>query len=206
MNRIEGIWVGVVALIVLGSLSAWLIASGRPLNTFVATTVTSQPIATATTTIPTPTQPAGGKRPVAVANQDVVSILSNITGVSEFRSLLFSSGVAATIGKGSTSKYTIYVPTNGAFARLPRGTITNLSTAQKRRLVQYHIVSGAAIDPGATVSGSIQTLSGDTLNFSAPVGGTPMVGSANIIAEYKGTNGTVYLIDGVLLPPQQRTQ
>lgn len=210
MNQLQGIWTGIVAIIVLGSLGVWLIAWGRPLNTFVATTVTPGNMSSATSTasgsdIPTPTKTAESGRAVAVANKDVVSIVSNISGITEFRSLLFSSGIASTISARSATKYTIFVPTNAAFGRLPRGTITSMTATQKKRLVQYHIVSGSAIDPGATISGSIPTLAGESLNFSAPVGGQPLVGSARIVAEYQGTNGTVYLIDGVLLPPQVRT-
>lgn len=206
MNQEKGIWTGIVAIVVLGSLAVWLIAWGRPLNTFFVTEqapAMAEKNASTTATASKPVEAKGNAAKLAVerANGDVLSIISNTSGISEFRSLLYSTGVASQIS--AATKYTIFVPTNAAFSRLPRGTITNLSTDERMRLVRYHLISGAAIDPTASVAGSTQTLSGDYLNFSSEIGAATMVGNARILAQYNGTNGTVYLIDSVLLPPKR---
>jgi uncharacterized surface protein with fasciclin (FAS1) repeats len=93
------------------------------------------------------------------------------------------------------------VPTDGAVSQLPAGTISGLSAAAKKRLVEYHIVTGRAVDVDAENSGSIQALSGDALNFSLGTNNTPMVNSSITVTEYKASNGVVYLIDNVLIPP-----
>ena len=58
----------------------------------------------------------------------------------------------------------------------------------------------------AQSSGSIQALSGDALNFTFGTDNIPMVNSAILITEYKGSNGVVYLIDNVLVPPTSSQQ
>ena len=55
-------------------------------------------------------------------------------------------------------------------------------------------------------TGVIQALSGDPLNFSDTSTNIPQVNSSIIGGEYQGSNGVVYLINGVLLPPQKTTE
>lgn len=68
--------------------------------------------------------------------------------------------------------------------------------------MQYHVISGRAVDVDAQISGGIAALSGDALNFSN-INNIPMVGSAIVIAEYKASNGIVYLVSGALVPPKR---
>ena len=92
---------------------------------------------------------------------------------------------------------------NGAFAQLPGGTVANMTAEEKKRLIQYHIVSGRAVEMGEQVAGSIEALSKDVLNFSFGKDKIPMVNSAIVITQYNGKNGVVYVIDNVLLPPKK---
>lgn len=194
----KGIWVGVVALAIIGALALWWIAASQPISTW-----TDMPYRLGSasglggpmgnTGIP---MMGGGSR----VGSDVVSIAENITGASTFGSWLVSTGVGAQIrGAGP---YTIFVPTDKAISTLPAGTFTNLSSAERRRFVQYHVISGRAVDVDAQISGGIAALSGDALNFSN-INNIPMVGSAIVIAEYKASNGIVYLVSGALVPPKR---
>jgi uncharacterized surface protein with fasciclin (FAS1) repeats len=201
-KEIKGVWAGVVAVLVAAALGYWWYTSGLPLSTWLGFGGEA-PLVVSTST---PTAEVPSARPVASATArtsetDVVSIVTSLPSVSTFRSLLSSTGVGATINARSVSPYTILVPTDGAIAQLPRGSIQGLSPADKRRLVQNHVIAGRAVDADALVSGQMVSLSGDTLNFSYGSNGIALVGSAIIIAKYEGTNGVVYVIDGVLLPP-----
>lgn len=189
-------WVGAVLLLVIGALLYWWASSGLPLSTW-----TGLGIGTATTTDGTPDTSSGGA--VSTSNQDVASIVAGLSNASQFKALFTSSGVAATINPKSTSKYTIFVPTDGSMRQLAPGTISNLTAAEKKRLVQYHVISGRELDADALVAGQMTALSGDSLNFNYGANGIPMVNSSIIISEYRGTNGTVYVIDNVLLPPKK---
>jgi uncharacterized surface protein with fasciclin (FAS1) repeats len=202
-NKNRDVWIGVIALVVIGGLGIWWLMSNDN-SASMTNTVATSTTATTTTTTTANKNTAQGPQTVDRSSQNVVSIAENISGASDFASWLSSTGVAATL-KGA-GPYTIFVPTDGSISQLPAGTISKLTAAGKKRLVQYHIVTGRAIDVTAENSGSIQALSGDALNFSYNATNIPMVDSAITITEYKGSNGVVYLIDNVLIPPTSTQQ
>ncbi|MCR4333619.1 MAG: fasciclin domain-containing protein [Patescibacteria group bacterium] len=196
MNN-KGLWL-VVGIIVLAIL-AWWLWSGSQEGGFLGT-INGQ-VSTSTN--------LGGEGGMAAQSgtvstarraSDVASIASSISGASTFASLFASTGVKAAItGPGP---YTIFVPTDGAISLLSSGTISGMSAAEKKRLIEYHVISGRAVDPAGIERGSLQALSGDALNFEvSDLDETARVNSAFAIKAYQGTNGVVYLISGVLLPP-----
>jgi len=194
----RGFWLGLGALIVVAALGLWWITASRPigldgLNGLGNASSTSQDIQNST-----------DSGPVTVTNlaTDVLSVLGGIAGTSRFASLLSTTGVSGMVtGKGP---YTIFVPTDGAFSLLPAGTLSKMTAAQTKRLVEDHVVSGRKLDPDAVRSGSIMALSKDILNFNVGPDMTSRVGSAIIIKAYEGSNGIVYLISGVLIPPKSK--
>lgn len=201
-----GVWPIIVGACVVAALGLWWIAAGVPLDSWTpfvgGTHASSTPEAAASSTA----SAAPGHVTVVRGSKktDVAAIVASIPEASRFNSLFRSSGVAATIGTGSGSSYTVFVPTNGAFAQLPAGTVSDMSTAEKLRLIQYHVVSGRAIDVDALRAGTVEALSRDALNFSFGTDNIPMVNSAIVVARYEGKNGVVYLIDNVLLPPKKQ--
>jgi|GEM_PF-748863 len=216
MNENKGIWIGAVVIVVLGALGLWWVSSGLPMNTSTGTDNSGAQVATTSnngsntgsnsgSTGGTGTTGGTTGRPVTASNSDVASIVASLSGFTQFKSLFASTGIGATITPQAGGKYTIFVPTDGAVSQLPAGTIANMTAAEKKRLIQYHVVSGRAIDADAQVAGQIQALSGDALNFNYGTNKIPMVNSAIIVAQYNGTNGTVYVIDNVLLPPKKST-
>ena len=199
MNENKGIWIGVVVFMVIGALGLWWIAASRPLNSSTGWFGVGQ---TATTTATS--TPRTGVSPSVTrtrSSSDVVSIIAGLSGASQFNTQFRASGVASSIS--ASGKYTIFVPTNGAFSQLAAGTISSMTAAEKKRLVQYHVISGSNIDVDTFIAGQMTALSKDVLNFSFSTQKIPMVNSAIVIAEYTGKNGTVYLIDNVLLPPKK---
>ena len=85
---------------------------------------------------------------------------------------------------------------------LPTGTINDLDGAQLKRLVEYHIISGKEIDVNAETAGTVMALSKDLLNFSKNPGDvSARVNSSVVLHAYKTSNGVVYIIGTVLLPP-----
>jgi transforming growth factor-beta-induced protein len=195
-------WIGIVALIVVVVLALWWAAARLQINTDIGTFGMFAPAEDTTQmTANGATEDGVTVSRVSRTYPDVSSIVSSLSTASQFNALYKSTGVAATI-KGST-KYTIFVPTNGAFAQLAPGTIGNMTAAEKKRLVQYHVISGRAVDVDALMSGTVQALSRDELNFNYSEDKIPMVNSAIVITQYTAKNGTVYLIDNVLLPPKK---
>ena len=189
MNENKGIWLGGLALLIVAVLGLWWFSASRSggiAGVDNATTSTRGLVSSVSKT--------------DRSSSDVVSIAQSISGASTFGGWLSSSGVSAQItGKGP---YTIFVPTDAAIAKLKTGTFTNLSAAGKTRFVQYHIVKGRAIDVDAQISGTIHALSGDDLNFDN-TNNIALVNSGIVTAQYKGSNGMVYVINTVLVPPEK---
>ena len=142
--------------------------------------------------------------PTGVANATVAGIISSLSNESRFAGLLASTGVVGSVaGKGP---YTVFVPTNAAFGLLPPGSL-NLNVAGLKRLVQYHIVSGKKIDVNIQQSGTITALSKDMLNFSVLAGDkSARINSSVALRAYKASNGIVYVVSAVLLPPYDAQQ
>ena len=126
----------------------------------------------------------------------IVSSLSSITEGSQFIALLSSSGVTSLLtGKGP---YTLFIPINEKFSQIPG----HLTAAQQKRLVEYHVIAGKNIDVNIQQSGVIQALSQDMLNFSIRPGDkSARINSSVALQKFVTSNGTIYLIDQVLLPP-----
>ncbi len=193
MNNNSNVWMwalGIIVILVLGIGLWW--ANGGMSATNGSPTASSTPEAATTTT-----------QPVAVETRTgtVASVVAGLSGASRFASLFASTGVAATItGKGP---YTIFVPTDEAYAA-SAAAINAMTAAQKKRLVQYHVVSGKMLDVDAVSSGNYTALSKDSLNFNVRTQDkSAFVNSAYVIRQYKASNGVVYLIGGaVLIPPQ----
>lgn len=185
-------WVGGAAIVIIVILILW--AWGGAQNPqYAGYAATSTPDA-----LESPNNPT---RTVAEEARDgtVLGIIAGIPEASRFGTLLSSTGVKAEIaGQGP---YTVFVPTNASFSLLPPGAL-NLSGTQMRRLAEYHVVMGRAIDVNAQLAGTIQALSKDMLNFSVfPSDKSARVNSAVALKAYKASNGIVYLVSEVLLPP-----
>ncbi len=184
----------VVALIVFGLW--WLFQS--PSTTTGDTATTTPQVATTTVeTTPTPVATATEVR----TSSTVDAIVASLTNATKFAALYSSTGVSASItGKGP---YTVFVPTDSAFANLSPGTLSGMTAAQTKRLVQYHVVSGKILDLDAVSSGHYTALSKDMLNFNVQ-SQTKLayVNSGYTITQYKASNGIVYVISAVLVPPQ----
>ena len=188
-------WVVGIIIVLLIILGVWWFAQGGA----------ATPGGTATSTPEAATTGAPGT-PVATATEvrtgsTVGAIVASLSGAGTFASLYASTGVAASVtGKGP---YTVFVAPDSAFANLPAGTISKMTATQKKRLVQYHVVAGKMLDLDAVNSGTYTALSKDTLNFLVhPQTKLAYVNSGYTIRQYKASNGIVYVISAVLVPPQ----
>jgi len=141
---------------------------------------------------------------IAVGSADHTTLVAAVTA-ADLVSTLKSEG-----------PFTVFAPTNDAFAKLPAGTVETLlkpeNKAQLAKILTYHVVSGnldAAAVVAAIASGNGQvvltTVSGGTLTASLEDGKVKLVdengGVAFVIAaDLKGSNGVIHVIDGVVLP------
>ena len=100
-----------------------------------------------------------------------------------------------------TTEYTVFAPTNDAFAALPAGVL-DLLLADKTaltRVLLYHVVAGEAKSTDLSDGMTLTTLQGDNLNVA--IDGTVMINDATvIIPDVDADNGVIHVIDKVLVP------
>ncbi len=101
--------------------------------------------------------------------------------------------------------FTVFAPTDEAFAKLPKGELDKLLKDKKKlaAVLTYHVVSGTAVkstDVAATPKAA--TVGGGELTFDATEG-VRINGAATVLsADIETTNGIIHVIDTVLMPPK----
>ena len=104
-------------------------------------------------------------------------------------------------GKGP---FTVFAPTDDAFAKLPKGTLEDLlkpaNKAKLRRILSYHVVPGRVMATDVLKLNSAKAVSGDTIDINAS-GGSVRVEEARVIkTDITASNGVIHVIDSVILP------
>src|SRR5689334_14855656 len=100
--------------------------------------------------------------------------------------------------------FTVFAPTDEAFAKLPPGTLETLlkpeNKAKLQSILTYHVVPGRVLSQDVVKLDSAKTVEGRTLSIKTADGGV-MVNNAHVIkADIKTSNGVIHVIDTVLLP------
>lgn len=100
--------------------------------------------------------------------------------------------------------FTVFAPTNDAFAKIPSATLTALLTPEKKsdlvNILTFHVVSGKAFSGDLKDGQEITTLQGGKLKVKITDGKVYINGAQVVLADVKTKNGVVHVIDTVLLP------
>ncbi len=141
----------------------------------------------------------------ATEGQSLVEIAQGDENFSTLVDLVVSAGLVETLADG---EFTVFAPTNDAFAALPEGTIDALKadTELLTGILTYHAVAGKVLS-GDLSDGQVVTMANEqtiTVNISDDGVVTLTDGSGNevtvIDTDIEATNGVIHVIDGVLLP------
>jgi uncharacterized surface protein with fasciclin (FAS1) repeats len=99
--------------------------------------------------------------------------------------------------------FTVFAPTDEAFAKLPAGTVEGLlkDIPALTRILTYHVASGKLMAADVAKMKSINTVSGLSLSVRLHGGKVMINDSQVIIADVEASNGVIHAIDTVLLPP-----
>jgi uncharacterized surface protein with fasciclin (FAS1) repeats len=131
---------------------------------------------------------------------DVVETASANSDFSTLVTAVTAAGLASTLqGEGP---FTVFAPTNEAFAKLPAGTLDALlaDPTALAEVLTYHVVSGRVYARDLDGVVSTETVAGYPVLFDLSMGAK--VNSSNIVAtDILTTNGVIHVIDEVLLPP-----
>ncbi|MFZ1654298.1 MAG: fasciclin domain-containing protein [Candidatus Moraniibacteriota bacterium] len=126
---------------------------------------------------------------VAVANGSFKTLVAAVQ----------AAGLAETLS--GTGPFTVFAPTDAAFAKLPAGTVESLLKDKEKlkAILTYHVVSGKVMSTDVVKLTSAKTVNGQNVTIDAKNG--VKVNNATVVtADVPASNGVIHVIDTVLLP------
>lgn len=161
--------------------------------------------APAATSAPTPTTVPATKAPAPTPVPPMPKdIVDTAVGADNFKTLAAALQAAGLIEalKGA-GPFTVFAPTDEAFAKLPAGTVEGLLKDPKALgdILKYHVVAGKVMAADVVKLTEAETLLGKSVAIKVE-GGKVMVNDANVVTtDIAASNGVIHVIDTVLLPP-----
>ena len=162
----------------------------------------------ATKTETTEAATAGGQEAVKddVSQKDVVKIA---VGSKDHTTLVAALKQAEYVDDLSNAgPFTVFAPTNDAFNKLPAGTVEGLMKDDKKadlqNILEYHVAVGVYKTENMQDGQVINMANLDNITLSVKDGKVVVNGNANVIATIPASNGIIYVIDAVLLPPAKK--
>ena len=151
--------------------------------------------------------PAAPAEPEAAAEDEadelgtIVDVAIAADGFETLVAAVVAAGLAETLsGEGP---FTVFAPTDEAFAALPEGLLEKLLLEENRdllvQILTYHVVSGTVLAADVT-DGDVATVEGSNIALST-TGGVTVNGANVVLADVLASNGVIHAIDAVILPP-----
>ncbi len=155
---------------------------------------------------PQPT-PAPTPEPTAIPEPVLSDIVDTAVADGRFTTLAAALGAADLVetlkGEGP---FTVFAPTDDAFAKLPEGTVESLllpeNLEQLKSILLYHVVSGKVLASDVVTLTSAETVLGEDVTIKVEDGKVFLNDTVEvIITDVEASNGVIHVIDSVLLPP-----
>ena len=138
----------------------------------------------------------------AAGQKDIAQVAASSPQFTTLVSLLKKAGLVGALEKGT---YTVFAPTNAAFAKLPKSTLAAVAKdpALLQKVLTYHVIKGRApAAKVATLDGkSVKTLEGQAVKVSIRGGKVYLNGSTRVTkTDVMASNGVIHVINNVLVP------
>jgi len=148
-----------------------------------------------------PTTEAPTSEAPAPELQDIVTIAS---GNEDFTTLVAAVGAAGLVetlqGDGP---FTVFAPTDAAFAALPAGLVDKLLLPENKdllvKILTYHVVAGKVMSTDV-MAGEVASVEGQNITITTE-GGVKVNGANVVTVDIEASNGVIHVIDAVILPP-----
>jgi uncharacterized surface protein with fasciclin (FAS1) repeats len=150
---------------------------------------------------PTQTTPPGGSS--STSGKTLLALAEADGSFTTLTKALKAAGLTETLqGKDN---YTIFAPTDAAFAKLPADAVRDLLKPENKavlvKLLTYHVVKGQVLSADLK-SGEVKSLEGGAINVKVDPATGVTVNEAKVTkADIRGSNGVIHAIDQVILPP-----
>jgi uncharacterized surface protein with fasciclin (FAS1) repeats len=151
-------------------------------------------------------EPCNSSKTAAAKATALPDIVDTAVKAGSFKTLVAAVKAAGLVDvlKGD-GPFTVFAPTDAAFAKLPAGTVETLlkpeNKAQLVAILTYHVVPGSVTADKVVKLDSATTVQGQPVAIKV-VDGQVKVGAATVIkTDIKTSNGVIHVIDTVILPP-----
>jgi uncharacterized surface protein with fasciclin (FAS1) repeats len=140
---------------------------------------------------------------VSIPTKDVVATAQSTPGLSTLVTAVQAAELVDAL-KGA-GPFTVFAPTNEAFAALPAGTLDNLLKPENKdqlvKILKGHVVAGEFLAKDLSDGETLTDLNGNSITVHIANGVVTVSGSKVVQADVLCTNGVVHIIDAVILPP-----
>lgn len=146
-------------------------------------------------------EPTASSAPAVVEVGDIVAVASEAGSFSTLVAAVQAADLVETLQ--SDGPFTVFAPTDEAFAALPAGVLDALLLPENKsvlaKILTYHVVSGKVM-AADVMTGEVATVEGQTVALSTD-GGVTVNGANVVTADVEASNGVIHVIDAVILPP-----
>ena len=141
--------------------------------------------------------------PAFAQDKDIVDTAVAAGSFNTLAAALTAAGLVETLkGEGP---FTVFAPTDAAFAALPAGTVEDLLKPENKdklvSILTYHVVSGKVMSTDLTEGMMAKTVQGAEVTITLD-GGPKVNGAVISAADVAASNGVIHVIDSVILPPE----
>jgi uncharacterized surface protein with fasciclin (FAS1) repeats len=162
---------------------------------------TEAPMTSEAPTSEAPTSEAPTSEAPTEEAADIVAIASSDENFSTLVAAVAAAGLVETLqGEGP---FTVFAPTNEAFAALPAGLVDKLLLPENKdllvKILTYHVVSGTVLAADVT-AGDVPTVEGQNITITTDMG-VKVNGATVTATDIIASNGVIHVIDAVILPP-----
>jgi uncharacterized surface protein with fasciclin (FAS1) repeats len=138
----------------------------------------------------------------AATDKDIVDTAVAAGSFKTLAKALQAADLVATL-KGA-GPFTVFAPTDEAFAKLPAGTLEALLRPENKpklqRILTSHVVAGKVMAADVVKTSSAKAVSGDMLTIASREGGVTINGAKVVKTDIAAANGVIHVIDSVILP------
>ena len=143
---------------------------------------------------------AYSETPADAAKGDVIETAVAAGSFTTLAKAIEAAGLTETLkGKGP---FTVFAPTDEAFAKLPAGALDALlkDKARLTTILTYHVVAGSVGSKDVAGVSSAKTVNGKELSIKVKYGMVKVDQASVTLADIRATNGVIHVIDEVLMP------
>ena len=138
------------------------------------------------------------------SGKDIVDTAVEAGQFNTLAAALTAAGLVDTL-KGA-GPFTVFAPTDEAFAKLPAGTVENLLKPENKQqltdILTYHVVAGKVMAADVAGLDEAKSVNGKMIDVEAAAGSVKVNGATVTTADVAASNGVIHIIDTVILPPE----